>query len=134
MITSFSLKNTFFPVRKCRFKVSKKFHERKSIIFSAGIYLLKINKGSTSKTSLTSFCCLYCQLWIDFTHCSGVSNVNNKGTRKLRLKILTGVYDGTFLELLADTEAVAQRCSLKKLFVEIFCKIHRKTPVPESLF
>ena len=21
----------------------------------------------------TSFCCLYCELWIDFTHCSGIS-------------------------------------------------------------
>ena len=31
------------------------------------------------------------------------------------------------------TEAVAQRCSLKKVFLEI-CKIHRKTPVSESLF
>ena len=29
------------------------------------------------------------------------------------------------------TEAVAQRCSFKK---EFFGKIHRKTPVPESLF
>ena len=25
---------------------------------------------------LTSFCCLYSQLWPDFTHCSGVSTVN----------------------------------------------------------
>ena len=28
-------------------------------------------------------------------------------------------------------EAVVQRCSIKKVFLE-FCKIHRKTPVPES--
>ena len=31
------------------------------------------------------------------------------------------------------TEAVAQTCSVKKVFLEI-SQIHRKTPVPESLF
>ena len=31
------------------------------------------------------------------------------------------------------SEAVAQMCSVKKMFLEI-SKIHRKTPVPESLF
>ena len=31
-------------------------------------------------------------------------------------------------------EVVAQRCSLKKVFFEISHKIHRKAPVPESLF
>ena len=30
-------------------------------------------------------------------------------------------------------EAVVQRCSVKKLVLE-FHKVHRKTPVPESLF
>ena len=30
-------------------------------------------------------------------------------------------------------EAVVQTCSVKKVFLEI-SKIHRKTPVPESLF
>ena len=30
-------------------------------------------------------------------------------------------------------EAVAHRCSVKKVFLKI-SKIHRKTPVPESLF
>ena len=30
-------------------------------------------------------------------------------------------------------EAVAQRCSVKKVFIEI-SQIHRKAPVPESLF
>ena len=30
-------------------------------------------------------------------------------------------------------EAVGQTCSVKKVFLEMF-KIHRKTPVPESLF
>ena len=31
------------------------------------------------------------------------------------------------------TEAVSQRCSIKKVFLEI-SQTHRKTPVPESLF
>ena len=31
------------------------------------------------------------------------------------------------------TEAVVQRCSVKKVLVK-FVKIHRKIPVPESLF
>ena len=30
-------------------------------------------------------------------------------------------------------EVVARRCSVKKLLLKI-CKLHRKTPVPESLF
>ena len=34
---------------------------------------------------------------------------------------------------LKRTEAVALRCSVKKVFLEI-SQIHRKTPVPESLF
>ena len=33
----------------------------------------------------------------------------------------------------AHAEAVVQRCSLEKVFPEIF-KTHRKTPVPEFLF
>ena len=33
----------------------------------------------------------------------------------------------------SHSEAVAQRCSVKKVFLE-FRKIHRKTPVSESLF
>ena len=37
------------------------------------------------------------------------------------------------LQLWYQTEAVTQRCSVKKVFLK-FCKIHRKTPVPESLF
>ena len=40
---------------------------------------------------------------------------------------------GTFpVKTPANSEAVVQRCSIKKLFLE-FCKVHRKTPVPESL-
>ena len=31
------------------------------------------------------------------------------------------------------SEAVVQRCSVKEIFIEI-SQIHRKTPVPESLF
>ena len=31
-----------------------------------------------------------------------------------------------------NSEAVVQRCSVKKMFLEI-SQIHRKTPVPESL-
>ena len=34
---------------------------------------------------------------------------------------------------LGATEAVSQRCSIKKVFLEI-SQIHRETPVPESLF
>ena len=34
---------------------------------------------------------------------------------------------------LKHTEAVARRCSLKKVLLEI-SQIHRKTPVPEPLF
>ena len=35
--------------------------------------------------------------------------------------------------MLLSTEAVVQRCSVKKMFSK-FREIHRKTPVPESLF
>ena len=56
MITSFSLifffsrkKNNFFPVRKFRFKVSKKFHGRKSSIFLFSIYSLKSAMEATVK-------------------------------------------------------------------------------------
>ena len=35
--------------------------------------------------------------------------------------------------LLTGKEAVTQKCSVKKVFLEI-CKVHRKTPVPEVLF
>ena len=34
----------------------------------------------------------------------------------------------------ANTEAVLQRCSIKKAVLKNFRKIQRKTPVPESLF
>ena len=37
------------------------------------------------------------------------------------------------MKVTVSQEAVAQRCSVKKVFLEIW-KIHRKTPVPESLF
>ena len=37
------------------------------------------------------------------------------------------------LKMLSNTEAVVQRCSVKNAFIEIG-KIHRKTPVPDSLF
>ena len=37
------------------------------------------------------------------------------------------------LHALIDTEAAVHRCSVKMVFLEI-CKIHRKTPVTESLF
>ena len=33
----------------------------------------------------------------------------------------------------SDAEEVVRRCSVKKVFLK-FYKIHRKTPVPESLF
>ena len=32
------------------------------------------------------------------------------------------------------SEAVVRRCFVKKVFLEISQKIHRKTPVPESIF
>ena len=35
---------------------------------------------------------------------------------------------------LFETEAVAQRCSIKKVFLEILQNSRRKTPVPESPF
>ena len=35
--------------------------------------------------------------------------------------------------ILQNTEEVVQRCSVKKCFLK-FHKIHKKTPVPESLF
>ena len=33
-----------------------------------------------------------------------------------------------------ETDAVVWRGSVRKVFLEKFCKIHRKTPVPESCF
>ena len=54
----------------------------------AGIYLLKVDNGNTrtmydiclivttktpERRQLKSFWCFYCYLWIDFTHCYGVS-------------------------------------------------------------
>ena len=35
--------------------------------------MFKVNNKDTRTTSLKSFWCLYCQLWTNFTHCSGVS-------------------------------------------------------------
>ena len=37
------------------------------------------------------------------------------------------------VKLISSIEAVVQRCTVKKVFLEIR-KIDRKTPVPESLF
>ena len=37
------------------------------------------------------------------------------------------------MKVTVSQEAVAQRCSVKNVFLEIW-KIHRKTPVPGSLF
>ena len=37
--------------------------------------LFIVDNKDTKTTSLTSFWCLYCQLWNDFTHCSGASIV-----------------------------------------------------------
>ena len=34
--------------------------------------LFKFNNKDNTTTSMTSFCCLYCQLWTDFTHFSDV--------------------------------------------------------------
>ena len=44
-----------------------------------------------------------------------------------------GAAKTTRYEKLPSLEAVVQRCSIKKVFLEIL-QIHRKTPVPESLF
>ena len=38
--------------------------------------LFKVNNKDTWRTSLTSFCCLFCYLWINFTHCSSVSIID----------------------------------------------------------
>ena len=35
--------------------------------------LLRVHNKDTRTMSVTSFWCLFCQLWTDFTHCSGVS-------------------------------------------------------------
>ena len=41
--------------------------------------MFKVNNKETRTTSLTSFCCLYCKPWTDFTsNCSGVFIVNFK--------------------------------------------------------
>ena len=34
--------------------------------------LFKVNNIDTKTMSRTSFCCLYCQLWTDFTNCSSL--------------------------------------------------------------
>ena len=52
------------------------------------------------------------------------------------LKPLTVVVNLFILDVMGSpsikvTEAVARRCSVKKVFLE-FCKINRKTPVSES--
>ena len=35
--------------------------------------LFKVDNKYTRTTSITSFCCLYCQMWTDFKHFYGVS-------------------------------------------------------------
>ena len=40
--------------------------------------LFKINNKDTRTTLMTSFWCRACQLWMYFTHCSGISIVNIK--------------------------------------------------------
>ena len=37
--------------------------------------LFKVDNKYTRTTSITSFCCLYCQMWTDFKHLYGVSIV-----------------------------------------------------------
>ena len=56
-------------------------------------------------------------------------------TFEVQTKIVTirHVFPDYFYVSYDYTKAVAQRCSIKKVFLEI-PKIHRKTPVPESLF
>ena len=52
---------------------------------------------------------------------------------------ITGLFFQSHLVILSNdtsrsSEAVAQMCSAKKMFLEISHKIHRKTPVLEYLF
>ena len=55
------------------------------------------------------------------------------------VEIISGTTDiksefwSTYWVRLQHSEAVAQTCSVKTVFLE-FRKIHRKTPAPESLF
>ena len=52
----------------------------------------------------------------------------SRGDYNYTISEMTGVGKSTVI-----SEAVAQRCSVKKVFLK-FRKIHRKTPVPEPLF
>ena len=53
--------------------------------------------------------------------------ITERGFRLIR--ILVGLYQ--YVEVVK--EAVVRRCSVKKVILTIY-KIHRKTPVPESLY
>ena len=67
--------------------------------------------------------------------CFDVFPVRPHQTFQVQTKTLTiqHVFPDYFYVFYDYTKAVAQICSVKKVFLEI-PKIHRKTPVPESLF
>ena len=62
-----------------------------------------------------------------------IKKVCNTKQRKwtCKMQIYTRIFP--MVKFCQIVEAVAQRCSVKKVFVEI-SQIHRKAPVPESLF
>ena len=59
--------------------------------------------------------------------------------KKTEYNLICKVFTEVFLiaripySIVLITEGIVQRCSVKKVLLK-FCKIHRKTPVPESLF
>ena len=65
------------------FKLHQDAHFRISLYF---INLFRVNNKITRITSLTLFWCHYRQLWVNFTHCSGVSITNFEHVNAAGLK------------------------------------------------
>ena len=97
-------------------RIDRRSHGR----FSIEKLFLKISQNSQENTCASS--CEFSEIWKTtfFTkHFWVTASV---------FKTISNIYDRTFF-----TEAVAQRCSLKRCSKK-FRKIHRKTPVQEPLF
>ena len=94
--------------------------------------MFKVSNKDTRTTPLASFWCLSCQLWIYFTPCSSVSNVNfehvNTDWRKVTsndLRITTSLQQSVFFLKMAcsvflATFFLASAKSQKKVKVQIF--------------
>ena len=70
--------------------------------------------------SMLSFRCLYCELWPDFAHCSGLSIVD--------FEQVSAGWVATFLQILlpSDANKVIESSQLKKILILLFSNFQTK--------